>query len=133
MLPTSDAIRALGARLIGPELVLFPVRHHSPASAWQLRRWLTAVRPFDKHGAGPRCFDPLIPMLVHPEARMPLAVYTYAVFKPQGEQPARRRAAYYPFCDHSPELVALRAAQEQGIPARFIDLDHAEQCQIEPD
>jgi hypothetical protein len=41
---------------------------------------------------GPRCFDPLIPMLVHPEARMPLAVYTYAVFKPQGEQAARRRA-----------------------------------------
>jgi len=133
MLPTSDAVRALGARLIGPELVLFPVRHHSPACAWQLRRWLATVRPSAVLVEGPRCFDPLIPMLVHPEARMPLAVYTYAVFKPHGEQAARRRAAYYPFCDHSPELVALRAAQAQGIPARFIDLDHAEQCQIEPD
>lgn len=133
MLPTSDAVRALGARLIGPELVLFPVRHHSPACAWQLRRWLTTVRPSAVLVEGPRGFDPFIPMLVHPEARMPLAIYTYAVFEPHGGHAARRRAAYYPFCDHSPELVALRAAQEQGIPARFIDLDHAEQCQLEPD
>lgn len=133
MLPTSEAVRALGSRLVGPELVLFPVRHHSPACAWQLRRWLATVRPCAVFVEGPRSFDPLIPTLVHPEARMPLAIYTYAVFKSQGEEPARRRAAYYPFCDHSPELVALRFAQEQGIPARFIDLDHAEQCQIEPD
>ena len=133
MLPTSDAVRALGARLVGPELVLFPVRHHSPACAWQLRRWLAEVRPCAVLVEGPRCFDRLIPILVHPEARMPLAVYMYAVFKAQGEQPARRRAAYYPFCDHSPELVALRAAHEHGIPVNFIDLDHAEQCQIEAD
>jgi hypothetical protein len=133
MLPTSDAVRALGARMVGPELVLFPVRHHSPACAWQLHRWLAEVQPCAVLVEGPRCFDRLIPMLVHAEARMPLAVYTYAVFKAQGEQPAKRRAAYYPFCDHSPELVALRAAHERGIPASFIDLDHAEQCQIEAD
>lgn len=131
MLPTSDSVRALGEALLGPELVLFPVRHHSPACAWQLRRWLAEVRPAAVLVEGPRCFDPLIPMLVHPEARMPLAIYTYAVFKPRGDEAARRRAAYYPFCDHSPELVALRAAHEQGIPVNFIDLDHAEQCQVE--
>jgi hypothetical protein len=131
MLPTSDDVRALAARMVGPDLVLFPVRHHSPACAWQLRRWLADVRPCAVLVEGPRSFDRLIPMLVHPEARMPLAVYTYTVFKAQGEQRARRRAAYYPFCDHSPELVALRTAHEQGIPASFIDLDHAEQCQVE--
>ena len=131
LLPTTEAVRALGAQLLTPELLLFPVRHHSPACAWQLRRWLAEVRPSAVLVEGPRSFNPLIPMLVHPEARMPLAVYTYAVFKPRGEQPARRRAAYYPFCEHSPELVALQAAQALGVPARFIDLDHAEQCLIE--
>jgi len=133
MLPTTDAVRALGYRLIGSDLVLFPVRHHSPACAWQLRRWLAEVRPSAVLVEGPRSFDPLIPMLVHPEARMPLAVYTYAVFKAQSEKSAKRRAAYYPFCEHSPELVALRTAHELGVPTNFIDLDHAEQCQIESD
>lgn len=131
MLPCSDAMRELGARLIGPELVLFPVRHHSPACAWQLRRWLAGTRPAAVLVEGPRSFDRLIPTLVHGEARMPLAIYTYAVFKSRGEEPVRRRAAYYPFCDHSPELVALRAAHEMGIPSNFIDLDHAEQCMVE--
>jgi hypothetical protein len=133
MLPTTDAIRSLGASLVSPELVIFPVRHHSPACAWQLRRWLLQTRPCAVLVEGPRSFDPLIPMLVHPAARMPLAVYTYTTFKAQGEQPTKRRAAYYPFCDHSPELIALQACRADGIPVNFIDLDHAEQCQMEDD
>jgi hypothetical protein len=85
---------------------------------------------------GPRSFTPLIPLLVHAEARMPLAVYTYAVQKAHkdqadGDVTHDRRAAYYPFCDHSPELVALRVAASRGIPARFIDLNFAEQCRLE--
>lgn len=132
-LPSSDAVRQLGHQLLGDELLLFPVRHHSPACAWQLRRWLAEVRPSAVLVEGPRGFDRLIPMLVHADARMPLAVYTYAVFKAAGESAPRRRAAYIPFCDHSPELVALRAAATLGIPAQFIDLDHAEQCLLEPD
>jgi hypothetical protein len=62
---------------------------------------------------------------------MPLAVYTYAVGRPDGETPAPRHAAYYPFCDYSPELVALRAAAELAVPAHFIDLDYAAQCQLD--
>lgn len=82
---------------------------------------------------GPRSFTPLVPLLVHPEARMPLAVYTYAVQRAEGNELPFRRAAYYPFCSHSPELVALSAAHAAGIPARFIDLDFAEQCLTEQD
>ena len=82
---------------------------------------------------GPRSFTPLVPLLTHAEARMPLAIYTYVVQRASGDEVPPRRASYFPFCDYSPELVALRAAQERGIPARFIDLDFAEQCQIEPD
>lgn len=131
MLPTSDAVRALGASLVTPELIVFPVRHHSPACAWQLQRLLAELRPAAVLVEGPRSFTPMIPLLVHAEARMPLAIYTYAVQKAQGEEGGQRRAAYYPFCDHSPELVALRAAVAQGVPARFVDLDFAEQCQID--
>ena len=40
-------------------------------------------------------------------AQMPLAVYTWYVASPQ-DLFAERASAYYPFCDYSPELVALR-------------------------
>ncbi len=131
MLPSIDAIRALAAQLITDELILFPVRHHSPACAWQLSRLFQERAPSVVLVEGPRNFTPLIPLLVHKEARMPLAVYTYAVHGVEGGDTPIRRAAYYPFCDHSPELVALKAAHERGIPARFIDLDFSEQCLIE--
>jgi hypothetical protein len=131
MLPSTDAVRALGASLVTPELIVFPVRHHSPASAWQLQTLLANLRPACVLVEGPRSFTPLIALLVHEEARMPLAIYTYAVHQAQGDDAPLRRAAYYPFCDHSPELVALRAAQAQNIPARFVDLDFSEQHQVE--
>ena len=41
----------------------------------------------------------------------------------QGEETFR---CYYPFLDHSPELVALRAAAGRGIPCRFMDLPYGE-------
>ncbi len=131
MLQTSDAIRALSASLVRPDLIVFPVRHHSPGCAWQLQALLTRVRPAAVLVEGPAGFTPMIPLLVHAEARMPLALYTYAVRKAQGETPEKRRAAYYPFCDHSPELVALRAAAALGVPARFIDLDFAAQSLLD--
>ncbi|TXG79996.1 MAG: hypothetical protein E6R11_01790 [Rhodocyclaceae bacterium] len=132
----SQAMRALGARLLTQELIVYPVRHHSPGCAWQLRRLIDERAPSVVLVEGPRSFTSLIPLLTHVEARMPLAVYTYAVRKAgAGQQDDGadewRRAAYYPFCDYSPELVALRAAAERGIPARFIDLEFCEQCLIE--
>lgn len=132
----SQSVRALGARLLAPELIVFPVRHHSPGCAWQLLRLIEERAPCAVLVEGPRSFTPLIPLLTHAEARMPLAVYTYAVRKARTagdgtEAGEWRRSAYYPFCDYSPELVALRAAAERGIPARFIDLEFSEQCLIE--
>lgn len=127
----ADAIRALGARLVTPELVVFPVRHHSPACAWQLRRLMAERTPCEVLVEGPRSFTPLAPLLAHPDAKMPLAVYTYAVQRGGADDPEQRRAAYYPFCDYSPELVALREAAARGLPMRFIDLDFAEQCALE--
>jgi hypothetical protein len=141
-------MRALGAQLVSDELIVFPVRHHSPACALQLLRLFSTCRPSAVLVEGPRAFTPLIPLLAHAEAQAPVAIYTYAVHKPDKARDAgsvegaesensapeeSRRAAYYPFCDYSPELVALREATRLGVPARFIDLDFAEQCVLEPD
>lgn len=131
-LPDSEGIRALAAELVREDLVVFPVRHHSPACALQLRRLIARRKPACILVEGPRGFTPLIPTLAHEDARAPLAVYTYAVHARTDEAGGEsRRAAYYPFCDYSPELVALREAARLDIPARFIDLDFAEQCLLE--
>jgi hypothetical protein len=129
---TTQAVRSLATSLVTDELVVMPVRHHSPACAWQVRRAIAEHRPSVVLVEGPRSLTPLVPLLTHAEARMPLAVYTYAVRSRRGA-PDERSAAYYPFCDYSPELVALRDAAAAGIPARFIDLDFAEQCLVGAD
>ncbi|QWT20878.1 hypothetical protein KPL74_02435 [Bacillus sp. NP157] len=129
MLGDDDQLRAVAATLRTEACILWPVRHHSPACALQLERLLATVTPCAVLVEGPRSFTPLLPWLAHGEAAMPLAIYTYAVHG-KGEG-ARRSAAYYPFCDYSPELVAIRDAAARAIPARFIDLDFAEQEALE--
>jgi hypothetical protein len=125
----SDHLRDASAGLLTDACIIWPVRHHSPACALQLERLLATVRPSVVLVEGPRSFTPLLPWLAHADATMPLAIYTYAVHG-KGDS-ARRSAAYYPFCDYSPELVAIRDASARDIPARFIDLDFAEQEAIE--
>jgi hypothetical protein len=122
---TTGQVRALAAALVTDELVVMPVRHHSPVCALQVRRVIEERRPSVVLVEGPRSFTPMIPLLTHPDARMPLAVYSYAVR--QSTTGEERWAGYYPFCDYSPELVALRDAAVHGIPSRFVDLDFAEQ------
>ncbi len=124
--PSAADVRALSARLLRDDLVVLPVRHHSPACALQVHRAIDSRRPSVVLVEGPRGFDPLVPLLTSPEAVMPLAVYTYAVWPASEAAPEARAGGYYPFCDYSPELVALRRASELGIPARFVDLDLAE-------
>lgn len=121
---SAQEIRALAARLVTDDLVVLPVRHHSPACARQVRRAIRESRPSVVLVEGPRTFDPLVPLLAHPEAQMPLAVYTWSAGSGEGE----RLAAYYPFCDYSPELVAIREGLAADTPVRFIDLDLVEQA-----
>jgi hypothetical protein len=130
---SSRELLALGASLVTSELVVFPVRHHSPGCAWQLQRWLDRNAPSAILVEGPRSFTSIMPLLAHHQARMPLAIYTYAVAEQADGEPERRQSAYYPFCDYSPELVAVRHAHARDIPARFIDLDFGEQCVLEKD
>lgn len=130
-------LTALLNSLVTERVVYFPIRHHSPACALHLDRLLRERRPGVVLVEGPAGFTPLIPLLLHPEAKAPFAIYTgFAETGPDEDPAARalprpRRAAYFPFSDHSPELVALRVGAELGATLRFIDLDFAGQCRAE--
>lgn len=127
-LPTTGDVRALAARLVTAELVVLPVRHHSPACAAAVESAFARYQPSRVLIEGPRSFDALVGLLSHPEAEFPLAVYTWS--RPAGRPaaPGEGHGGYYPFCDYSPELVAARLAHAAGVPATFCDLEVGEQA-----
>ncbi len=101
------------------DLHVVPVRHHSPACAAQLERLIADVRPAALLIEGPSDFDPLLAMVADPRTVPPVAI---VAMRGGATDKKRRAASYFPFCSHSPEYRAIRAAHAAGIPARFIDL-----------
>jgi hypothetical protein len=97
-------------------VVFVPVRHHSPAAAHAVRALVRDVAPAAVLIEGPSDFNVRLDELFLPH-RLPIAIYCHA-----RAADGTRRGAYYPFCEYSPEWLALAAARKQGARARFIDL-----------
>ncbi|RBP44594.1 hypothetical protein DES53_104416 [Roseimicrobium gellanilyticum] len=118
--------------MITPEVLYFPVRHHSPACAWQLRRWIREHRPRAVLVEGPDDFTPLITHLVDARCKPPVAIYTHYRMGGKAAKAADERcASYFPMAAYSPEWVALREGHAVGAELRFIDLDYASQRGVE--
>jgi hypothetical protein len=98
-------------------LYLAPIRHHSPACAWAVRALIRDVKPKCVLIEAPIDFAQHVDLLIHPETRPPVAIA--ALIESKNEH---RVAAYYPFCVHAPEYVALHEAHAIGAEIRFIDL-----------
>ena len=97
-------------------VLYYPVRHHSPACAWHLERIIEHYQPDCILVDGPENANDLIPVLTDPETKAPVALY-YA-YRDDGkllDQNAQTYRCYYPFLDHSPELVALRADRKSVV------------------
>lgn len=127
----------VAARLgLSSSLAFFPVRHHSPTCAHKLSALLSAMRPDVVLIEGPSKFNDRIDVLADPAHRTPFALLAVAGeagarwYARQDEEkldrtpPALPLRAYYPFCDFSPELCAIREARRLGIEVRFIDRLH---------
>lgn len=91
------------------------VRHHSPACAGLVASTISRLRPAHVLIEGPVDMNGRLDELLLGH-ELPVAVYTYYR---DGE---RSHASWTPFCDYSPEWVALRAGRECGAQVRFIDL-----------
>ena len=115
-----------------------PIRHHSPACAYALQQLIQQIQPSHILIEAPHSFNPLIPDLLSGDTVPPVAVFAQAksTVKPVDSEDADTpsiRSAYFPFCDYSPEWVALRAGNAQQAHVQFIDLDWASQCQLHSD
>ena len=108
-------------------VLFFPVRHHSPACSFHLKRAMEAYEPDCVLIEGPQNAQDMIPTLTHEETTAPVALYYfYKDSKGLLSEEKEGYRCYYPFLNYSPELAALREAAALGVPARFIDLSYGE-------
>ncbi len=109
------------------EIKLLPVRHHSPACAWQVQRIIRQWQPQAVLIEGPDTACCLIPAMLDPGTRAPFAVY-YSYDDTAGavSDEKEKYRCYYPFLDYSPELAALRTGSELGAQVAFIDLPYGD-------
>src|SRR5215468_3590580 len=94
---------------------IFGVRHLSPAAAWHLRQLLDRVRPKLVLIEGSDDADDLIPHIVSPKSKLPIAILAYTADAPV-------RTFCYPLATYSPEYQALVWCHENKAKARFMDL-----------
>ncbi len=109
------------------QVLYFPVRHHSPACTFHLKKAVEDYKPECILIEGPQNARELIPVLSHEDTRAPVALYYF--YKDQRGLLSEEKEdykCYYPFLDFSPELEALRQAKARNIPAEFIDLPYGE-------
>ncbi|MGW1099902.1 DUF5682 family protein [Streptomyces sp. NPDC002455] len=119
------AVEALAAA--GPGLpFLIGVRHHAPSLAAALPAMLDAAAPDVLLVELPAEFQPWLGWLAHEETEAPVALA--AVPSDGTGAGGERGPAFYPFADFSPELVALRWAARNGIPAVACDLPLADRA-----
>ncbi|SNS46955.1 hypothetical protein SAMN05443665_1004182 [Actinomadura meyerae] len=91
------------------------VRHHSPACARLVRDTIRRLRPAYVLVEGPADFGPRMDELLLGHTP-PVAVFSYY------RDDERVHASWSPFCDYSPEWVALNEGRAAGAELRFIDL-----------
>lgn len=113
-------LEAYGRRLCAGEggVFHFPIRHHSPACALHLARAFAEIRPRVVVIEMPADFSGLLPLVLDPETRPPVALV--ALGEPAaGDVPSVM--GYWPLSATAPEFVALRLAA--ALDARIVLAD----------
>ncbi len=100
---------------------LIGVRHHSAAMAKVIPELLDQFSPDIVLLELPPEFSQWIPWLAHPETQGPIAL--------SGCDSAGQNLSFYPFAEFSPELAAIRWANQNNIPVEAFDLPISERHQ----
>ncbi|MFJ2027472.1 DUF5682 family protein [Streptomyces sp. NPDC087897] len=128
---TSEAaLAALAAAGPGAPF-LIGVRHHAPSLAAALPALLDAAAPDVLLVELPAEFQPWLGWLAHEETEAPVALAAVPADRTRTGPAGERGPAFYPFADFSPELVALRWAARNGVPAVACDLPLADRAWAE--
>ena len=99
------------------KIKFFPVRHHSPACAYHLKKIIEEYKPETILIEGPSDSNFLMEYMTNEETIPPFCIYSSYIDK-SGE----KCRSYYPFLDYSPEFVAIKKSYELKINCSFIDM-----------
>jgi len=105
---------------------IFGIRHHGPGSARSLLAALEALQPDAILVEGPPDADKVLPLLINPSMRPPVALLIYVPDQPS-------RAVYYPFATFSPEWQAIHYSLTHGVTVNFMDLPQAHRLALPTD
>lgn len=128
-----------------------PIRHHSPACAYALKQYIDELKPTHILIEAPTSFEFLIESLQNQATQPPVAIFAQAQRSSNKTSPKKGAAnkesageehesddevqpeifsAYFPFCEYSPEWVAIQQAKHIQADVKFIDLDWAKQSAL---
>jgi hypothetical protein len=120
--------------VLSDELYWFPIRHHSPVVAAQLRSVILKRKPKMIFIEGPSDANHLLPHLLDSKTKPPIALYSsyrddtnflgLADLAAIGDYIPSRFSVWYPMLSYSPEYVALQTANAYGAQVKLIDLPH---------
>ena len=108
-------------------IMFFPVRHHSPACSFHLKKVIDSYKPEIILIEGPAEANKVIQYIANEETKAPVCIY-YSYFDRNAliEENKEKYRCYYPFLDFSPELLALREGKKRDIVCEFMDLSYGE-------
>lgn len=134
--PRLDRALQLQQQLATRGIHFAPIRHHSPACAFAVQELIQATQARHVLIEAPASFQSLLGDLCHADCRPPIAVLCQTDVKTAvGDvsmlEENLQRSAFYPFCDYSPEWVAIRQAQALRADIRCIDLSWSGKVQHE--
>ncbi|TCM61805.1 hypothetical protein EC844_12723 [Acinetobacter calcoaceticus] len=143
-------------QLAKQQLYFAPIRHHSPACAYALQHYIAQLQPTHILIEAPQSFQFLLSSLLDEATRPPIAIFAQAS-KASSKNASATAAkatqatdsttdsdetdaepalpelasAYFPFCEYSPEWVALKRGQALQAKLEFIDLSWAKQSSLD--
>ncbi|MBE9578749.1 DUF5682 family protein [Moraxella sp. K1664] len=118
-----------------------PIRHHSPMCSFALMAYIKALAPTHILIEAPYTFDVLIDDLTTHHTKPPVAIFAQAVAKQKTTNKNNQEddehtaptihSAFFPFCEYSPEWIALQEGKKINSQCQFIDLDWASQSEFD--
>lgn len=108
-------------------LILFPIRHHSPACSYHLKKVINTYKPEVVLIEAPYNAASLVEDIGKEKNKPPFCLYlSYDDEKGYLGEKGEKYRAYYPLLDYSPELNAIKESQKLNIAIEFIDLAYHE-------
>lgn len=127
--------------LANKNIYFAPIRHHSPMCSFALMAYIKALAPTHILIEAPYTFDVLIDDLTAHHTKPPVAIFAQAVAKQKTANKNNQEddehttpaihSAFFPFCEYSPEWIALQEGKKINSQCQFIDLDWASQSEFD--